>query len=151
MNQNFPTELFCLEMGDVTGLLHPSHKYPIMHNTCNYSLNKAVYPHFPSRDKDRGSLANGSEVVPGRALPAVCATPATAGLAGWSTCTCLSAKSAVLAQTSFCQHFNENCWTLHLRHVHAAPASCFSEEMFSLGKQVVMNCGGPRSKRKVVA
>lgn len=151
MNQNFPTEWFCLEMGEVTGLLHPSRRYPVMHNTCDCSLNKAVHPHFQSRDKDRDSLANGSEVVPGRALPAVCAIPATAGLAGWSTCTCPSTKSAVLAQTSACQHFNESCWTSHLAHVHTAPDSRFSAGMFSPGKQVVMNCRGPRSRRKVVA
>lgn len=41
----------------------------------------------------------------------------------------LSAKSAVLAQTDFHQHFKENCWTLHLRRARTAPASCSSVGM----------------------
>lgn len=36
-----------------------------------HSLNNAVYPLFQFGDKDRGSLANCSEVVEGRTSPAV--------------------------------------------------------------------------------
>lgn len=60
----------------------------------------------------------------------------------------LSTKSAVLAQTDFHQHFKENCWTLHLRHAHTAPASCSSVGMSGHDKQVVTTCEGLRSRRK---
>lgn len=58
INQNFPNDFFCLEMGEFTGFLHLYCKYTVVHNTNVYSLNKAVYPLFRSRDMDRDSLAS---------------------------------------------------------------------------------------------
>lgn len=148
MNQNFPTELLCLEMGEVTCLLHSSHRYPVARNTF-IPWAKQFTHSFSSGLRLETAWQIALRFFKAEPLQLSLLSCRCSSWAGWVEHLHVSQHS-LLSQhkPAFIITLKKNCWTLHLRHVRTAPARCFSAGMFSSGKRVVTNCGGSRSRRK---